>query len=192
MVKVVGYPMFRDRKYVPISDLDSSKRLELNDKLHYSMANRQIKFLSVRLDSNMESDELALNEFLRGRTTQKIAPALIQGTPPYWSIYVEWRESQPAATRTTRETLFVEDPSELDSDELVLYEKLREWRTRAAAQMNVPEYVVFHNSHLATIARTKPRNEDELMRIYGIKHRKAQTHGAAVIRIVTEHTSRSG
>jgi len=152
------------------------------------LAGRQVKFLSVRLSvSDLQHDEELLNQFLDSKRIRKIVPSLVQANPPFWSIYVEWMEDGAEEQISREEKFLVEDPSLLNEEERTLYEKLREWRREQARRQSVEEYIIFHNSHLATIARVKPRNEPDLLRIHGIRYRKMDQFGRDVLRIVEEH-----
>ena len=72
-------------------------------------------------------------------------------------------------------------PSDRDEE---LYERLREWRRRVAAEAQVPAYVVFTDATLAALAERKPTSESELTVIGGIGPRKLEQYGAAVLALV--------
>jgi RecQ family ATP-dependent DNA helicase len=57
-------------------------------------------------------------------------------------------------------------PPELTADDEALFERLKEWRLRAAGEK--PAYTVAHNSTLEAIAATRPTSEDALLAIKGI------------------------
>ncbi len=70
-------------------------------------------------------------------------------------------------------------PEELEAFELdeELYEKLKDIRTDLAAKAgNVPAYVIFSNQTLEHLARVKPANESEALRIKGIGKLKAERY----------------
>jgi DNA helicase II / ATP-dependent DNA helicase PcrA len=72
-------------------------------------------------------------------------------------------------------------PSDLDED---LYERLRTWRARVAAQQKVPAYVVFTDATVVALAERKPATPPELLAIAGIGPRKLGQYGAAVFALV--------
>jgi DNA helicase-2/ATP-dependent DNA helicase PcrA len=72
-------------------------------------------------------------------------------------------------------------PSDLDED---LYDRLRTWRGRVAAQQKVPAYVVFTDATVVALAERRPSTPPELLAIAGIGPRKLGQYGAAVFALV--------
>jgi DNA helicase-2/ATP-dependent DNA helicase PcrA len=72
-------------------------------------------------------------------------------------------------------------PSDIDQD---LYDRLSEWRTRTASELDVPAYVVFTDATLVALAERKPATPPELLAIGGIGPRKLGQYGAAVFALV--------
>ena len=72
-------------------------------------------------------------------------------------------------------------PSDLDED---LYERLRTWRSRVAADQKVPAYVVFTDATLVALAERRPGTPEQLLAIAGIGPRKLGQYGAAVFALV--------
>jgi DNA helicase-2/ATP-dependent DNA helicase PcrA len=72
-------------------------------------------------------------------------------------------------------------PSSLDTE---LLERLREWRSRAAAAQKVPAYVVFTDATLTALAERRPARMEELAGIAGIGPRKLNMYGEAVLSLV--------
>lgn len=79
----------------------------------------------------------------------------------------------------------------LDGDEPAvddaLYEALRAWRARIAAQSGVPAYLVFHDRHLQVIAGRKPRSLRELAGCPGVGPTKLERYGDDVLDVVEAH-----
>lgn len=57
---------------------------------------------------------------------------------------------------------------DLQGGALARFEALRTWRAGVARDHGVPAYVIFHDAHLAGIARADPRNLAELARVPGL------------------------
>jgi DNA helicase-2/ATP-dependent DNA helicase PcrA len=72
-------------------------------------------------------------------------------------------------------------PSDLDED---LYERLRAWRSRVAADQKVPAYVVFTDATLVALAERRPGSPEQLLAIAGIGPRKLGQYGTAVFALV--------
>ena len=66
-----------------------------------------------------------------------------------------------------------------------LFERLRALRMQVARKRGVPPYVIFHDTTLREIARTKPTTMDALRHIYGVGARKADDLGEMVLQVVT-------
>jgi len=65
-----------------------------------------------------------------------------------------------------------------------LFEELRVLRLEIARRRRVPPYVIFHDTTLREIARSKPKTVDELRHVYGVGDRKAQDLGEMVLAVV--------
>jgi len=72
-------------------------------------------------------------------------------------------------------------PSDLDED---LYARFLDWRRRAAAELNVPAFVVFTDATLVAMAERRPSSPRELLAIAGIGPRKLGQYGDAVFALV--------
>jgi DNA helicase II / ATP-dependent DNA helicase PcrA len=68
-----------------------------------------------------------------------------------------------------------------------LFEALRGWRARIAADSKVPAYLVFHDRHLRVIAGRKPRSLSELAGCPGVGPTKLERYGDDVLDIVESH-----
>ncbi len=74
------------------------------------------------------------------------------------------------------------DAVTLDAAAMVLFEALREWRSRASD--GKPAYTVAHNSTLEAIASRCPGSLDELTGIRGVGPAFVERHGAEVLELV--------
>jgi ATP-dependent DNA helicase RecQ len=68
--------------------------------------------------------------------------------------------------------------SELNENDLRLFETLREVRKQLAAEQGVPPYVIFGDAALVEMSRERPSNEDEFLEINGVGQVKLERHGA--------------
>jgi len=74
--------------------------------------------------------------------------------------------------------------AELNDEELKIYQELRSWRFKAATKRSVPEYMILGNATLATIAKTKPSTNGDLLQLHGIRQRKVDEFGEEILKIV--------
>ncbi|MDQ3078232.1 MAG: HRDC domain-containing protein, partial [Pseudomonadota bacterium] len=62
-----------------------------------------------------------------------------------------------------------------------LFEALRAWRRERAKEMQVPPYVIFHDSTLRAVAAERPSSLSALSRIEGIGDTKLDRHGESLL-----------
>ena len=74
--------------------------------------------------------------------------------------------------------------ADLEPEDAVLFQKLREWRLQTASAASVPPYVIFHDATLAAIAKARPRSIAQLGLIAGIGAAKLQKYGSAIFELV--------
>ena len=68
-----------------------------------------------------------------------------------------------------------------------LYDALRAWRSRIAAEHGVPAYLVFHDRHLQLIAGRKPETLRDLAACPGVGPTKLERYGDDVLDLVADH-----
>ena len=74
----------------------------------------------------------------------------------------------------------------------VLFEKLREVRTRLATELDVPAYVVFGDAPLREMALYYPLSEDSLLKINGVGQKKLEDFGSEFLRVIRSYTEANG
>jgi ATP-dependent DNA helicase RecQ len=84
------------------------------------------------------------------------------------------RESKPG-NKTTQLN------SEADQE---LFDQLRSKRFELAKTLNIPPYVIFHDSTLLAMATGKPANEDDMLAISGVGQVKMQRYGLDFLEII--------
>src|SRR5262249_22545489 len=73
---------------------------------------------------------------------------------------------------------------EIAPHEEVLWNALRDLRSRLAREQNVPAYVVFHDATLLQMLRERPRTRDELGAISGVGANKLARYGDAFLQLM--------
>ena len=74
----------------------------------------------------------------------------------------------------------------VQSQDLPLFQALRDLRARLAREQNVPAYVIFHDSTLRNIAEKRPESMGELGQIGGIGGAKLERYGSDVLEVIRE------
>lgn len=128
----------------------------------------KIKHFYIRLSKeNIQNDEDTLNCFLENVVVKKTATELITGQPNFWSILVFYDDQKVERQDRSSDKITITDEYELTDEEKNIYVVLKQWRQNKATEMNVPSYVVAHNTELMSIARVKPQTLDELQKVKG-------------------------
>jgi len=73
---------------------------------------------------------------------------------------------------------------ELDAAAQQRFTALKAWRAEVAREHNLPSYVVFHDAHLAAMAREQPASLDELAGISGVGAKKLEAYGREILRVL--------
>ena len=72
----------------------------------------------------------------------------------------------------------------LDEDGVSTLAALKAWRSKIAAQNNLPAYVIFHDSTLLALAEKLPQSLSELSGIAGIGAKKLEAYGDDLLKIL--------
>ncbi len=91
----------------------------------------------------------------------------------------EEREVRPRAAAAA-------SAEEMDPAERELFERLRAWRAREAAERSKPAFTILHDTTLVAIARAKPRTTRELTLLRGIGATKLESYGPQLLDLVAE------
>lgn len=145
-----------------------------------------VRIFQNRLDGeHLHQDQDALNNFMEQVTVKKTATQFVPGEPDYWSILVFYEEGKPKRAMVKEpEKLSVEPDEALTPEEIEVFNALKQWRRDKANVLNVPEYLICHNSDFASLSRIKPRTMDDLAKIKGFGPSKVAKHGDEIISVL--------
>ena len=115
------------------------------------------------------------HEAFGGLRLTETSRAVLNGEQP-----VEMRRTLPRKSKPTKRRA-VAPVAGVDAG---LFERLRSWRAEQAREQSVPPYVVFHDTTLAAIAATRPRDMDALSMIAGIGAKKLERYGPALLELL--------
>ena len=145
----------------------------------------KIKVFHIRLTKeNLQSDQDNLNSFLDSVTVKKTATELINGQPNFWSILVFYYEQKVEKQEKTSDKISITDENELTDEEKRIFATLKQWRQDKATQLNIPSFMVCHNTELMTIAKVKPQSLDELSNIKGFGGQKIAKFGDDILALL--------
>lgn len=74
----------------------------------------------------------------------------------------------------------------LSASDNELFSKLRAYRMRLAKAQNVPPYVIFHDSTLQEMARSKPKTKADMLHISGVGEAKLARYGDGFLEVIGE------
>jgi DNA helicase-2/ATP-dependent DNA helicase PcrA len=77
--------------------------------------------------------------------------------------------------------------ADLDTDDTVLFESLRQWRSERARAASIPAFTVFQDRTLVEVARRRPASPAELAAVPGIGPVKLRRWSEPLLAIVAEH-----
>lgn len=145
----------------------------------------KVKVFHIRLTKeNLQSDQENLNSFLDSVTVKKTATELINGQPNFWSILVFYDDQKTEKQEKTSDKISITDENELTDEEKRIFVTLKQWRQDKATQLNIPNFMVCHNSELMTIAKVKPQTLDELSEIKGFGGQKIAKFGDDILAVL--------
>jgi len=145
----------------------------------------KVKVFHIRLTKeNLLTDQDNINNFLDSVTVKKIATELINGQPNFWSILVFYDDQRTEKREGSSDKMQVIAENELTEDEKRIFGILKQWRKEKAGQLNIPSFMVCHNTELITIAKVKPQTLDNLFKIKGFGEHKISKFGDDIIAIL--------
>lgn len=157
---------------------NTESRLEFED----TTGILQFRIFNIPLINN-EKELGEMNSFIASVDVKRFSADIVDGR--FWSILVGYVRRKVANKAVKQEKLSCEFISELSEDKLARYEKLRKWRNKKAESLNVPEYFVFPNKTLMTIAKVRPATLEMLLSITGVGEKKVAEYGEEIIRLIS-------
>ncbi len=152
--------------------------------------------------------EVKLGKFLEDLNVSQVFASIVNNE--YWSVLVFYDDNLSAvktppqktesaqinfdenfapkttAAKSVKTETAPPEPLVLTADEEKVYAILRDWRNEKAGLDGLPPYMIAHNDSLMTMAKTNPRNLEELIQIKGFGEKRAQKYGDELLQILAE------
>lgn len=145
----------------------------------------KVRVFHIRLTKeNLQADQDILNRFLDNVIVKKTATELVTGQTNFWSILVFYEDKKIENNDKTADKISITNQQELSDEENRVFTILKQWRQDKANQLNVPNFMICHNTELMTIAKVKPQNLDELSKIKGFGEQKIAKFGEEIIALL--------
>jgi ATP-dependent DNA helicase RecQ len=124
----------------------------------------------------------------RGYLVQDIANySVLKLTPQALPLLRGEAQLELAVPRTREKAVKKKAPKStinLNTDELRLFETLREIRKHLAEESNVPPYVIFGDTSLVEMCRDRPATNEEFLEITGVGQVKLERHGETFLEAI--------
>ena len=146
-----------------------------------------LKIVTLPFDDKMEEfEQEKLEKVLKDVQIVKYQAELVKIEGKYyWTAFVEC-SGKDNFTQDVKE--FKETNKNymeyLTEDEMELYKILKEWRAGEAQLLGYPPYIIASNQLLANIAKTNPKNIEELSQLKGMGKRKIRDYGEEILLIL--------
>lgn len=123
-------------------------------------------------------DEVVVNDYLDRYEILNINSELIKDDINYWSVLIHYKDKHlnQKASKTNDDA-----ENDLSEEEIIIYNKLKIWRSEKADRLKLPSYIIFHNKHLMAIAKQKPSQMDDLQHISGLGKARIDKFGAEIL-----------
>ena len=72
----------------------------------------------------------------------------------------------------------------IESEDMPLWQALRDCRKSLADEQGVPPYVIFHDATLRDMLRLRPRNPAELLQVSGVGDSKLEKYGDRFLAVI--------
>jgi len=155
-----------------------------------------LKIVTLPFDEKMEEfEQEKLERVLRDVQIVKYQAELVKIEGKYyWTVFVECEKIEKVNKNSGKDN-FTQDVKEfkeanknyieyLTEDEMELYKILKEWRAGEAQLLGYPPYIIASNQLLANIAKTNPKNIEELSQLKGMGKRKVRDYGEEILLIL--------
>jgi len=169
-----------------ILDTDN-KAVKKNIKEAVEKLDDEIRYKLTCLET--VSEGFAVSSYLSARAKAGLEKAPARKTiSTNKKANMEKAEEKPSAKRSIRST---EDVSTTDLLNPGLYSALKQWRYKKSVEMHLPVYLILSGKSMTDIARTLPRNLNQLSIIKGIGEKKLQQFGREISQMVLEYCKKS-
>ena len=155
-----------------------------------------LKIVTLPFDDKMEEfEQEKLEKVLKDVQIVKYQAELVKIEGKYyWTVFVECEKIEKL-NKNSEKNNFTENGKEfkdanknymeyLTEDEMELYKILKEWRAGEAQLLGYPPYIIASNQLLANIAKTNPKNMEELSQLKGMGKRKVRDYGEEILLIL--------
>lgn len=133
----------------------------------------------IRITPEYQQEDLdKLSAFLSNKRIKRMQSAFVEANPNYWSILTIYETNN---IRSSGTKFSVSSEEELSASDKKVYEYLKAWRRDKAERLNIPAFMICHNTELMSIAKARPKTTEELIQIKGFGEYKTARFGEDII-----------
>lgn len=136
----------------------------------------------IRITPEYQQADLdKLSAFLSNKRIKRMQSAFVEANPNYWSILTIYETNN---IRSSGTKFSVSSEEELSASDKKVYEYLKAWRRDKAERLNIPAFMICHNTELMSIAKARPKTTEELIQIKGFGEYKTARFGEDIIVLI--------
>lgn len=166
-------PIVKERGLDKLKTFGAGRDIPANDWHAYLLQMLQMGYIEIAYDEDNHLKVTPLGEdVLYGRKQAQL------------SVIVR---EELRVTKRNREKAALPSADILESDDLLLFEKLRQLRMRIAQEQNIPPYQVFSDRVLRDLSQAQPQTVYSMDLISGVGLYKKEHYGKEFVRAIREH-----
>ena len=142
----------------------------------------RIKLITIPFENDKNGfDDEALQEFLTKVDVIDIETQFFIQKIPYWSYSIKYTVVEKSNKK--------EIGMNFNEKEVVLYDKLKEWRNAEALKKGFPPYLIATNKQLEELTLKRPKTIEGFKLIDGLGKKKASDYGKEILEMVNNDKS---
>lgn len=142
----------------------------------------KVEVFKIRMTPEYQQTDLnSLSTFLSSKKIKRMQSAFVEAEPNYWSILFFYEAKDTYLPNTKFSVTSEEELSESDKEVLKF---LKAWRSDKASQLNIPAFMICHNTELMSIVKARPKTKKELIQIKGFGPYKTERFGEDIIILI--------
>jgi ATP-dependent DNA helicase RecQ len=153
-----------------------------------------VRVITLRFNPVLGSfDDTALRDFLKDKEVLSIRDHFfVKNEAPYLAVLVTYYPHRPETTAPFVAPKKHPDKSWRDlvtTEELPLFNTLRDWRAERSKRDGVPPYVVCTNQQFVVMVKTRPQSLGKLAEIEGFGKAKLEKYGQEILALLHQSPS---
>ena len=100
--------------------------------------------------------------------------------------YFNYKEIIFKVTKTTKKNKKTKEVLKIDNNDLQILTSLKELRLNIAREKSIPAFVIFPDSSLIEMAKIKPQNLQEMIKINGVGPSKLKKYGTSFLEVINK------